>query len=329
MERYPEILDWIAQKRIEPGREQDALRHAGLIPDRLAWRRFIDQCLLWSSVVGLAVSLIFFLAYNWQYMGRFAKLGLVEAAIVLCLLVCLHVDLRSQAGKACLLLASLLVGALLALVGQIYQTGADTYELFQAWAIACLIWVALAQMAVLYVFWLVLVNLAVALYFQATGIIWGMLFAIDDQLWMLFGLNTLAMVIWEFAAAKKVQHLQERWPARLIAVASGAYVTMLVLHAIFQPSHYSGESPHVGAGLTYLIYLIWLAAIYFAYRFRIKDLFVIAGGLLSLLVTGNLAVAKLVLDQHDAGGFLLLSLLIIGSSAISGIWLKKLTKEMQ
>ena len=41
-----------------------------------------------------------------------------------------------MAGKAVLTLLSLLVGALLALTGQIYQTGADTYELFAWWAVA-------------------------------------------------------------------------------------------------------------------------------------------------------------------------------------------------
>ena len=46
-----------------------------------------------------------------------------------------------RAGKAALLAASLFVGALLALIGQIYQTGADTFEMFAAWAALILPWV--------------------------------------------------------------------------------------------------------------------------------------------------------------------------------------------
>ncbi|MET0204922.1 MAG: DUF2157 domain-containing protein [Casimicrobiaceae bacterium] len=44
-------------------------------------------------------------------------------------------------GKAALV-AALLAGALLALVGQVYQTGADTFELFAAWAVAIVVLVA-------------------------------------------------------------------------------------------------------------------------------------------------------------------------------------------
>ncbi|MET0346849.1 MAG: DUF2157 domain-containing protein [Casimicrobiaceae bacterium] len=49
-------------------------------------------------------------------------------------------------GKAALVVAALLVGALLALVGQVYQTGADRFELFAAWAVAIVAWVLVARM---------------------------------------------------------------------------------------------------------------------------------------------------------------------------------------
>ena len=39
---------------------------------------------------------------------------------------CWRVDLDGLTGKAVLLMLSLLTGALLALTGQVYQTGADT-----------------------------------------------------------------------------------------------------------------------------------------------------------------------------------------------------------
>ena len=52
-------------------------------------------------------------------------------------------------------LPSLFTGALLALVGQTYQTGADTYELFALWAFAITAWVAVARLPAL---WLVVAR---------------------------------------------------------------------------------------------------------------------------------------------------------------------------
>ena len=49
------------------------------------------------------------------------------------------------AGKAALLAAALLTGGLLALIGQTYQTGADTFELFATWAALILPWVLAIQ----------------------------------------------------------------------------------------------------------------------------------------------------------------------------------------
>lgn len=329
MEKQIEVLDWIAQGHVVHGRESDALALSGFYPTTTQWRRFIDQMLLWCGVIALGAALIFFLAYNWQAMGRYAKFALAEAAVLLSLFACWRFNLSSMAGKASLLLASLFVGALLALVGQTYQTGADTYELFSAWAMATLAWVVLAQLGALYLFWLVLVNMAVMLYFQTFGGFWGMLFSTNTQIWSLFVLNTLALAVWEFAAWRGVQHLRERWSVRLLATASGVLITMLVLNAIFEDSYRLEYGGYLRLLAAFFVYLAWLLVGFIVYRKYLKDLFVLAGSVLSLIVSTNALVGRTVLHHSDAGGFLLVGLLIIGSSAWGGIWLKKVAKEMQ
>ena len=69
-------------------------------------------------------------------------------------------------GKAVLLLLGLLTGALLALTGQVYQTGADTYELFGWWAVLILPWVLVGRFSPLWLVWLALLNLTVHFYFS-------------------------------------------------------------------------------------------------------------------------------------------------------------------
>jgi uncharacterized membrane protein len=323
------VLDWIAQGRVKPGHEVMALDLAGMQPKAAQWQRFIVQMLLWCGVIALGASLIFFLAYNWQSMGRFAKFGLAEAAIVCALIACWKLGLESTAGKASLLLASLFTGALLALVGQTYQTGADTYELFLAWAIATLTWVLLARLGAMLLFWLGLVNMSVLLYFQTFGGFFGVLFSSSYQLWMMLILNAIALVAWEVARWRGVQHLQARWSVRVMATVVGVLVTMLMLNAIFGYGDQYRSENQVSVWLALVSYVCWVSLSLWVYRRKVQDLYVLAGVVLSLIITLNAWIGRQVLDHSDAGGFLLVGLMIIGSSALGGIWLKKVTQEMQ
>jgi uncharacterized membrane protein len=216
-----DLLDWSDQGRIPAGRLREALDAAGVLPGADAWRRFLDRMLLFMGVVLLGAGMIFFLAYNWNDLGRYAKFALAEAPILAVLAVVWRLGVDSLAGKAALLLASLLAGALLALVGQTYQTGADTFELFAAWAAVILPWVLVARFAALWIAWLALLNVAVALYFHTLGWLWGMFFSPEKMLWLLFALNTAALVAWEGLAATGIEWLRERWALRLVATASG------------------------------------------------------------------------------------------------------------
>lgn len=308
-----EVLDWFDAGRVAPDRELEVLRVAGITPSPAEWRVFLGQLTLWLGTIALAAAVIFFFAFNWDDLGRLAKFALVEAAILAGLLVCWRADLDGIAGKAALLLLSLLAGALLALTGQIYQTGADTFELFAWWAVLILPWVLVGRFSPLWLVWLALLNLAVLLYFQRA---WEM----DGLLWALFGLNSLALVAWEAARRAGLEWLRDSWPPRLVAIASAAMATALAVWAIM------GGARGGSAALAVLAYVAWLAALYFWYRRRRPDLFMLAGGLLSLIV----AVAALLSDNilgSGSGGLLVIGLVVIGMSAGGAIWLKSVARE--
>ncbi len=60
--------------------------------------------------------------------------------------------------------AFVVAGALLALFGQTYQTGANVYELFLTWALLGLPLVIASQWSVAWAGWLTVLNTALALY---------------------------------------------------------------------------------------------------------------------------------------------------------------------
>ncbi len=169
-----DILDWAEQGRIAPQKLRAALELGAVLPTADEWRCFLDRMLLFMGVVLIAAGVIFFFAFNWQEMGRLAKIGPVEVLILGALGLLWRLGLERAAGKASLLAASLLVGALLALIGQIYQTGADSYELFAVWAAAILPWALLWRLPALWILWLALLNLAVSLYFLTFGLATGL-----------------------------------------------------------------------------------------------------------------------------------------------------------
>lgn len=314
-----DLLEWAEAGRLGAPQLRRALELAAVLPDRERWRDFLDALLLWLGVVMLAASVVFFLAYNWQDLGRYAKFALAEGLIVAALAAIAWLGLERIAGKATLLAAALFTGALLALIGQTYQTGADTFELFAVWAAAILPWALVARFAALWVLWLALANLAVVLYFQAFRGAFGILFTTERQLWVLFGLNTLALAAWEALALAGVAWLRERWAVRLIATAGGTCITVLAVGDFFDRHAFGWALP---------AWLAWLGIAYAVYRRRVRDLFVLAGGVLSCVVVVAAGLARLLVDARaDAGGLFFIGLVVIGLSAAGGFWLKNVAQE--
>lgn len=314
-----DLLEWAQAGRIAPENLRRALQIGAVLPDRSQWRAFLDRLLLWLGVVMLAAGAIFFLAYNWDNLGRYAKFALAEALILAALALLWWQGLERIAGKAALLAAALFTGALLALIGQTYQTGADTFELFAAWAVAILPFALLGRFPALWVLWLALANLAVVLYFQAFRGIFGVLFGPERLLWLLFGLNTLALAAWEGLVLAGLAWLRERWAPRLIATAGGGLVTALAVMDIFRSNQFGLGGP---------VWLAWLAAAYVVYRHRLKDVYVLAGGVLSAVVVVASLLGRLMADSRaEAGVFLLIGLVVIGMSAAGGYWLKQVANE--
>lgn len=313
-----EILEWARQGHIPPGHVRSALEKAGALPDASQWRNFFDKVLLSMGAVLLGAGVIFFFAYNWQDLGRFAKFALVQVPILAGLAVVWKAGAESAAGKAALITTTLLVGALLALVGQTYQTGADTFELFAVWSVAILPWVLAGRFPALWLLWLALVNVAIGLYFTTVGRIMWFFFSPEKLLWVLFGFNTVALALWEGLAARGITWLRERWALRVLSVASGGTATYLAMYSILESSR------STGGGLA--AWMAWMAAAFWVYRYLLKDLFVLAGGLLSLIVVVVTAIIEAV-HFESAGMLLVIGLLVIGISAAGGWWLKQVANE--
>ena len=126
-----------------------------------ALRGWLEGALAAVAALLLGAGLVFWVAANWPEQTRAFKFNALQAAVLLPALAALALP---RLRTACLLPATLALGALLAFVGQTYQTGADPWQLFAAWAALALPWVLAARRALLWAAWLLLAALALALW---------------------------------------------------------------------------------------------------------------------------------------------------------------------
>lgn len=314
-----ELVSLIDQGAIPSEQVARAVEVAKLHPSTRAWAVFIDRLLLWLGVLAVTFAALFFVAYNWADMARWLRFGILQAALVSAVGVAVWGKANPLLVSVALTAASLLVGVLLALFGQVYQTGADPWQLFFIWAVFTLPWAWVARFELLWVMWLGLLNLAVGLCFRTWGWPFGALVSSEAALWGLFVLNTTALSIWEWDAQRC--DCQGRWVIRLLAVGSGVPLTLLMMTLI------------ADAGLEWspvlLIYPFWLAALYGIYRYWRPDLFMIAGGCVSVITVITLLLARYTLweGEWQSGSLLLLAIAVFAMGAGAVVWLKRLHLE--
>ena len=316
------VLRWADQGLLDSESLEEALKLAEVIPDTSRWRIFVRNLFLWLGGLALAFSVMFFIAYNWDTIGRFAKFGLIELLVAACVIVYWLRNPDSLVARISLMMAAILLGVLLAFYGQTYQTGADPWQLFATWALLMLPWALVSRFSALWALWIALLNLSITLYFQARGGLFWFAYNLGENLyWVLFLFNTVVWVAWEFLATR-ITWLQERWTVRLVAIACGVPITTLSCVAVF--------TQYPSRAVALLVYAAWLAILVAIYRKRIPDLFMLAGVCLSVIVFLTTFLGYHLLRSGDAvGGFLIMSLLVIGMVAGAAVWLKKIYREQQ
>jgi uncharacterized membrane protein len=131
-------------------------------PADLAWWLPRVIAVLAAALGGLGV--IFWIAANWETLGRFGRFALLQG----CFLAACLGALSRPAARAPLGLAALLtIGGLFAYFGQTYQTGADPWQLFALWAALSLPLCVGARSDILWTPWALVALSAVSLWLFA------------------------------------------------------------------------------------------------------------------------------------------------------------------
>ncbi len=292
-----------------------AAMHAPLQAGAHEWQRMFERLLAFGGALLLGAAVVFFLAYNWDALHRFAKFGLAAAALMACGLVALWSVPRGIVFRAALFGACVTTGALLALIGQAYQTGADVWQLFAAWAALILPFALLSRSSASWGLWLVVLNVASLRALSQLGA-WsyfhGMLQLLP--LFTLAGLNLAVLLLVESLGHALLPGARRRM-ARLAAL--GVVVPLCMAASM------AWSASHLWPAL--LVFTLAMAAgsiVYRSWRPDIALLALISFATIAVLTAG---LAELLLDG-DFLGLIGLGLFVILSSAAAGRWLTGLQR---
>ncbi|MCS6261207.1 DUF2157 domain-containing protein [Shewanella baltica] len=344
-----QVCGWVEQGHITQEQANTLYRQVTVLPDASSWRGLIANLLLWFGALSFASGVIFFFAYNWQSLGRFAKFGLIEVAIVLAIGAFAWLYYRANSLSAAshshshsnqsndsrfgattangvLLAASVLVGGLLALVGQTYQTGADPWQLFAMWALVILPFAWVAGFDGLWLLLVGLINLSIGIFLDSFSHLWGAFLDEQGQLLIFICLN-LAIY---YAFVLLDRNVAGRWHAPILEYACSLFAmgcfTWLITWLIFDDFlKGDGFSTWIVCG-----YLAHLVLGFVIFRYRLPRIYPLALGGFSLIAVGAALLIRLMFEDNDPiGGFLFIGLYIILASTGLSIWLKELSRKLK
>lgn len=334
-------------------------------PSKRTWLQFFDKALLVIGAVALVLSLVLFIAYNWLYMGKLAKFALVEGALVITIALYVALSFRRRFAfvrQLLLLIASIITGSLLALFGQVYQTGADTWQLFFGWAVLITPWVIIARFPALWLLWLGLIN-AVTLFYIDTSLFFGIGYYYQDfwQFTVITVINVIAFYLWlicfedkrgsglsnlktsnlslsdlslssvttdittnskldTFNLASTAAKSSLHWSTYVVGLLSTYTITYLTISTFFDNKNILLFLVAVSLWLGWCVFMHW------RFRKRTTDLLMLtylSGSVIAVVV---FILGKALLSDFDAGGFLLLGLVLIGMSSYAVVWLRKVAR---
>ncbi len=294
-----------------------------------AWRQFLARSTLWLGVLLLGSAAVCWVAANWQDMTKVQRFAGVEGLLAISALVAAWTGLRLRGTPgvrrsipgALLALAGMLLGALLALLGQTYQTGADTWELFAWWAVLLLPWALAAASQAVWLLWALVINVALVLWLGERAFTWWLILG-GPGMASLFvaGLNLLMLLGWEIAA--------RRWRASTLIgprVLAALVITVLVLALMF--GDFIMRSPSVINGLAWLAVTLGLG---FYYQRGRRDLVILA-----MLAAGVICVSLRMVGEWllrlepGVWAALPLAALLMAEAVWAARWLRGLAQPPQ
>lgn len=194
--------------------------------DKVAWQKFLRWFIMSIGIGFTVAGILFFFAYNWADLHKFVKIGLIEGLLIITVLALLFFKLDEIIKNIILFGASVLVGVLFAVFGQIYQTGANAYDFFLGWTVFISLWVFISGFTPLWLFYLVLINTTFILYSEQVANNWSFVFVLT----LLFLFNVIIFISTIYLGKKNIP----KWFLNIIGLGAVCYATTGLIDGVFE-----------------------------------------------------------------------------------------------
>lgn len=317
------LREWRRDGALDTATATAASEVLGPAPDPALWRWFLDRLALWLGIALCAAGAICFVAANWEHIGKFTRLYGAQILLVAAVAAAARLGLARLGGQAALWLAMVLLGGLLALIGQTYQTGADTWELFTLWAALALPWAFAGRHAAIWLLWIAVANIALGLWADTVS---HPLRNNGTNTLRAVGLFDVALyVAWAIAATRFAEFSGRAGP-RLLAVVGLFCLSLAAIDAAV-----GRDSPRFGYDLCAWVVLIAALAI-FELR-RTRDRAVLA--MMAVAVIGVSTVWQFELateylfqrNEEPAALWLLMALAVLAEATAAALWLRRMDRH--
>lgn len=319
--------------QLTPHVYQQILIHCGVRPNLSGWRKFLTLFLSLLGFLALVTGAIFFIAWNWAAMPKMGKFAVVELLII-ALAVVVWWRWYDDVSRVALLALGLSFGGLFALFGQVYQTGADSWELFRAWTWVLLPLALMGRQNALWFCTWIIANLTFQLYYASRVLILfddvlitHFSWLTDSTLYAYFAVQALLLIVREalaeHAAGKEPHHwLAHRWMSRVMAAYLLITITPVAAEAI---ADWGSEfTPQIAI----ILWAVTILVGYVYYRHRRSDLCMLTLGMISVMLVGCVVIVQLFDHLWDAGSLFavgcLMALWFAGGGALLLHWRRKL-----
>lgn len=266
------------------------------------------EVLRYLKILGLAlitVSLLYLMAANWWMLPDPVQLAIPMLILLCSATASIYFDQQEWVRQSLDTVSGLMLGLSLAVIGQIYQTGADSYQLFLLWALLLLPWLYRPNIGI---FALFCVVSQLALYFYFKQSFW----LVRAETLYLLSLNLLTGLSMIYAL-------------RYYPVLRYLFIAVVVLISVVSMFRFV-DSDSIWYLASVLVLPILFSAYFYTRKQQLETSLLIAGLALSFsILIFDLTEQYL---QDSAAGLLVLALLIFSwFAAITGLLIKLLPKS--
>lgn len=273
-------------------------------------RNFINLVLLNYGILSVVIGSVFFFAYNWNSLNKWHKFFIANILLISTFIFSIIGNIKSVKNRILTCGFSVLVGVYIALIGQVYHSGADTYQLFLIWGLLILPIVLSQNITPLWLLEITLLNITLILYYRT---FFGFGFV---TLNFYSGFTILAVVNSAIMTTFSLKSNSTIIP-KVLNLLNNIIITVILLSSIINDEYY----------YTIILYILWLAGNFYLFRVRSVELFQLSMCLISILTASMIISFIKLSDNFDLiANSLILGILAISISSFGVKWLKQINK---